>query len=200
MGKRIPPGGGDLSQDRPGGPLYQSKPVIKNSLRKSSRNYARALLILTLLGCISGHHVDALPIEKHDALIKCDLPNFNLKQRWNGSYGKEYEFLISQAKRLKERNEKKQNWIDIDSCDSTPEFDECDLKDQKVAKSVQRWMGDFFRRYYKAKRTRKGVYKEMKFFDQLLMKSSRLDHEVKDKLERCKEELYEVRSISSKNF
>ena len=48
-----------------------------------------------------------------------DLPKFNLIQRWNGSYGKEYEFLISQANRLKERNEKKQNWIDIDSCDFT---------------------------------------------------------------------------------
>ena len=69
--KRIPPGGGDLSQDRPGGPLYQPKPAFKNSLRKSSRNYARALLILTVFGCISGYHVDALPIEKHDALIKC---------------------------------------------------------------------------------------------------------------------------------
>merc|ERR1712008_412233 len=117
-----------------------------------------------------------------------------------GSHGKEYEFLISQAKRLKERNEKKQKWIDIDSCDSTPEFDECDLEDQKVAKSVQRWMGDFFRRYQKAKRAKKGVYKEMKRFDKLLMKSSRLDHEIKDKFERCKEVLYEVKSISSKNF
>ena len=38
-----------------------------------------------------------------------------MKQRWNGVYGKEYEFLISQADKLKERNEEKQKWIDIDS-------------------------------------------------------------------------------------
>ena len=68
--KRIPPGGGDVSQDRPGGPLYQPKPAVKNSLRKSSRN-SGALLFLTALACISGHHVDALSIEKHDAWIKC---------------------------------------------------------------------------------------------------------------------------------
>ena len=72
--KRIPPGGGDLSQDRPGGPLYQFKPAIKNSPRISSGNYARALLnllILAVFGSISGYQVDALPIEKHDALINC---------------------------------------------------------------------------------------------------------------------------------
>ena len=74
--KRIPPGGGDVSQDKPGGPLYQPKPAIKNSLRKSSRNYAialelvRALLILTVLGCISVYHVDALPY-RNDTLLKC---------------------------------------------------------------------------------------------------------------------------------
>ena len=55
--KHIPPGGGDVSQDRPGGPLY---PAIKNSPRKSSRNYG-AFLILILFGCIPGYHVDALP-------------------------------------------------------------------------------------------------------------------------------------------
>ena len=120
------------------------------------------------------------------------MPNFNLKQRWNGSYGKEYEFLISQANRLKERNEEKQNWIDIDSCESPPEFDECDLEAQKVAKSVQRWMGDFFRRYRRAKRARQAAYKLMKLFDQLLRKSSRLDHRVKDKSERCKEKIYDI--------
>ena len=81
-----------------------------------------------------------------------------------------------------------------------PDLDECDLESQKVAKSVQRWMGDFFRRYRGAKRARKAAYKLMKLFDQLLRESSRLDHEIKDKLERCKEELYEVKSISSKNF
>jgi hypothetical protein len=76
--KRIPPGVGDVPQDRPGGPLCQPKPAIKNSLRKSSKNYAkalelvRALLILTVyFGYISGYHVDALPIKKHDALKNC---------------------------------------------------------------------------------------------------------------------------------
>ena len=128
------------------------------------------------------------------------MPNFNLKQRWNGSYGKEYEFLISQANRSKEINEEKQKWIEIDSCESPPEFNECDLKAQKVAKLVQRWMGDFFRRYRRGRKARQEAYKSMKLFDQLLRKSSRLDHEIKDKLERCKEELYEVKSISSKNF
>ena len=75
--KCTPPGGGDVSQDRPGGLLYQLVwflvflvSVIKNSLRKSSRN-SGALLILTVLGCISGYHVDALHIEKHDALVTC---------------------------------------------------------------------------------------------------------------------------------
>merc|ERR1711920_1188655 len=135
---------------------------------------------------------DAMSIEKHDAWIKCDLPNFNLKQRWTGSYGKEYEFLISQTNKLKERNEEKLKWIDNDSCDSTPEFDECDLEAQKVAKSVQRWMGDFLRRYRGAKRARQAAYKLMKLFDQLLRKSSRLDHRVKDKSERCKEKIYDI--------
>ena len=120
------------------------------------------------------------------------MPNFNLKQRWNGVYGNEYEFLISQANKLKERNEEKQEWIDIDSCESPPEFDECDLEAQKVAKSVQRWMGDFFRRYRGAKRARQAAYKLMKLFDQLLRKSSRLDHRVKDKSERCKEKIYDI--------
>ena len=72
--KRIPPGGGDVSQDRPGGPLYQPKPAVKNSLRKSSRNSGALLIltpILTAFACISGHHVDAMSIEKHDAWIKC---------------------------------------------------------------------------------------------------------------------------------
>jgi len=206
--KRIPPGVGDVPQDRPSGPLLiKPKPASKNSLRKSSRNYAialelvRALLILTVLGCISDYHVDALPIKKHDT---CDLPKFNLKQRWNGVYGKEYEFLISQADKLKERNEEKQKWIDIDSsqqspspkgavsCKMPPEFNECDLKAQKVAKSVQRWMGDFFRRYRRAKKARQAAYKLMKLFDQLLRKSSRLDHRMKDKSERCKEKIYDV--------
>ena len=114
-----------------------------------------------------------------------------MKQRWNGVYGKEYEFLISQANRLKERNEKKQNWINIDSCESPPEFDECDLEAQKGAKSVQRWMGDFFRRYRWAKRARQAAYKLTKLFDQLLRESSRLDHRVKDKIERCKEKIYD---------
>ena len=118
-----------------------------------------------------------------------------MKQRWNGSYGKEYEFLISQANRLKERNEEKQKWIDIDSCESPPEFDECDLEAQKVAKSVQRWMGDFFRRYRRAKRARKAAYKLMNLFDHLLRKSSRLDHRVKDKSERCKEKIYDMYDI-----
>ena len=68
--KCTPPGGGDVSQDRPGGPLYQTKPATKNYLRKSSRN-SGALLILIVFGCMSCYHVDALPIEKHDALIKC---------------------------------------------------------------------------------------------------------------------------------
>ena len=75
--KRIPPGVGDVPQDRPSGPLLiKPKPAIKNSLRKSSRNYAkalelvRALLILTVLGCISDYHVDALPIKKHDTCGK----------------------------------------------------------------------------------------------------------------------------------
>ena len=74
--KQIPPGVGDVSQDRPSGPLCQPKPAIKNSLRKSSRNYARALelvralLILTVFGCISGYHVDALAIKNHDVCGK----------------------------------------------------------------------------------------------------------------------------------
>jgi len=199
--KRIPPGVGDVPQGRLSGPLLiKPKPAIKNSLRKSSRNYATALLILPAFGCISGYHVDALPYRK-DALIKCDLPNFNLKQRWNGSYGKEYEFLISQANRLKERNEKKQKWIDIDSCkrppnldlgDTNMDLDECNLESQKMAKSVQRWMGDFFRRYRWAKRARQAAYKLMKLFDQLLRKSARLDHRMKDKIERCKEKIYDI--------
>ena len=119
-----------------------------------------------------------------------------MKQRWNGVYGKEYEFLISQANRLKERNEKKQNWIENDSCDFTPEFNDCDLEAQKVAKSVQRWMGDFFRRYRWAKRARQAAYKLMKLFDQLLRKSSRLDHRMKDKIERCKEKIYDIHDES----
>jgi len=202
--KRTPPGVGNVSQDGPSGPLYQPKPAIKNSLRKSSRNYAkalelvRALLILTAFGCISGYHVDALAIKKHDA---CDLPKFNLKQRWNGVYGKESEFLISQANKLKERNEEKLKWIEIDSCETPPDLDlgdtnmdldECDLEAQKMAKSVQRWMGDFFRRYRWAKRARQAAYKLMKLFDQLLRESSRLDHKVKDKSERCKEKIYDI--------
>ena len=77
--KQIPPGVGDVPQGRPSGPLLiKPKPAIKNSLRKSSRNYAtalliltafyaRALLILTAFGSISGYHVDALHIKKHDA-------------------------------------------------------------------------------------------------------------------------------------
>ena len=77
--KRTPPGAGDVPQGRPSGPLLiKPKPAIKNSLRKSSKNYAkalelvRALLILTVyFGYISGYHVDALPIKKHDALINC---------------------------------------------------------------------------------------------------------------------------------
>ena len=75
--KQIPPGVGDVSQDGPSGPLLiKPKPAIKNSLRKSTRNYARALelvralLILTVFGCISGYHVDALAIKKHDTCGK----------------------------------------------------------------------------------------------------------------------------------
>ena len=91
-------------------------------------------------------------------------------------------------------------WLHLTILLILQDFDECDLKAQKLAKSVQRWMGDFFRRYRWAKRARQAAYKLMKLFDQLLRKSSRLNHEIKDKLKRCKEELYEVKSISSKNF
>ena len=128
------------------------------------------------------------------------MPKFNLKQKWNGSYGKEYEYLTSQANQLQERNEEKLNWIDIYTCETPPGFDECDLEALKVAKSVQRWMNQFFRRYRKAERARPAAYKLMKHFDQLWRKSSRLDHKVKDKHERCKKELYEIKGISSKNF
>jgi len=95
--KRITPKDSDLSKDRPGGPSYQPKPAIKN--------VAEALLLfLIVLELSYGYQVDARPIEKHNALIKCDLPKFNLKQKWNGSYGKEYEYLTSQASQLQERN------------------------------------------------------------------------------------------------
>ena len=73
--KRTPPGAGDVPQGRPSGPLLiKPKPAIKHYLRKSSRNYAPALLILPVFGCISafsGYHVDALPFEKHNAGVKC---------------------------------------------------------------------------------------------------------------------------------
>ena len=78
------------------------------------------------------------------------------------------------------------------SCKMPPDLDECDLESQKVAKSVQRWMGDFFRRYRWTKRGRQAAYKLMKLFDQLLRNSSRLDHRMKDKSERCKEKIYDI--------
>ena len=78
------------------------------------------------------------------------------------------------------------------SCKMPPDLDECDLKAQKVAKSVQRWIDDFFRRYRWAKRARMAAYKLMKLFDQLLRESSRLNHRMKDKSERCKEKIYDI--------
>jgi len=183
--KCSPPGGGDVSQDGPGGPLYQPKPAIKNSLRKSSRNYARALLILTVFGCISGYHVDALPIEKHDALIKCDVPTFNLKRKWDLKIGDEYDFLVKETENLKGRNGKKQNWATTDECNlPLPGFEShCDLLFETNAKSVRNWFQKRFDDIRKPSlHTAFNVTKE---FKKLLKEKNYLDHQVKEKKQKC---------------
>jgi len=200
--KCSPPGGGDVSQDGPGGPLYQPKPAIKNSLRKSSRNYARALLILTVFGCISGYHVDALPIEKHDTLIKCGLPELNMNRRWNGSDGKEYNFLKSyhESGNLKQRNEKKQNWINnIDTCKSPPNSNNCDLEGEELVKSVQRWLKYFFNSNQRAELVRKEVNNIVNEVGNLLLESSKLDHKMKEAWEEKKERCDQKFNVENDN-
>ena len=80
-------------------------------------------------------------------LIFAGLPELNTKERWNGSDGKEYNFLKSyhESGNMKQRNEKKQNWInDIDTCISPPNSHNCDLEEEELVKSVQRWLKYFF--------------------------------------------------------
>ena len=74
-----PPGNDDLSQDKPSGTSCQPKPAIKNVVKTSFRNDVEALiqkllcliLFLTVLEWSFGYQVDALPIEKHNALKNC---------------------------------------------------------------------------------------------------------------------------------
>ena len=130
-------------------------------------------------------------------LIFAGLPELNMKgRRWNGSDGKEYNFLKSyhESRNLKQRNEKKQSWInDIDTCKSPPNSDNCDLEKEELVKKVQRWLKYYFNSHQRAKFVRKEDHDIVNEVGNLLLESSSLDHDMKkvweEKKERCDQKI-----------
>ena len=123
-------------------------------------------------------------------LIFAGLPELNMKEKWNGSDGKEYNFLKSyhESGNLKQRNEKKQNWINnIGTCKPPPNSHNCDLEEEKLVKSVQRWLKYFFNSNQRAEFVRKKDNDIVNEVGNLLLESSKLDHKMKEAWEEKKE-------------
>jgi len=117
------------------------------------------------------------------------LKEFDLKKRWTGYKGEEYEFLQTQTTKLKTRNEEKQNWINEgrESCAPPPENNQCDVEKEKLANEIQKWLMEFFNNF-DIKNTAgiiKRSYNSISKAGNILKESSKLDSEIQTIIENC---------------
>jgi len=113
------------------------------------------------------------------------LKEFNPKQGWK----EKHDFLKTQSKLLKGRNEKKQNWINDENkaCDSPPDFDPCDLDKEKMAKEIHSKLLATFSSI-DIDNAASGIKKSHNAITEagnMLKESSKLDSEIQKIIENC---------------
>ena len=115
-----------------------------------------------------------------------DVPTFNLKRKWDLKIGDEYDFLVKETENLKGRNGKKQNWATTDECNlPPPDFEsDCDLLFETNATSVRNWFQKSFDAIRKPPSSNP-AYKVTEEFKKLLKEKNYLDHQVKEKKQKC---------------
>jgi hypothetical protein len=178
--KLITPGVGGVPQGRCGDVPHKGT-VSKKSTGRVIRKNVVSLLILLSAGNLA-FRAEAMPLDK-----KCNLPRFDLKVRYDGANSNKVDFVNLQMNYWKQRNNVKQNWIEVSSCDYPIELNkECDSKFENQIKRLINWIKVFFNSNPFSRKSKKDIYNIITNFKNLRAESFSLDKEVNIKQQRCK--------------